>query len=152
MADLTFRKAMAGDVPVIVAMLADDPLGAQREKLGPPLGEAYLPAFAAIDSNPMNELIVAELTGEVVGCMQLTFIPGLSHQGMTRCLIEAVRVRADQRGKKFGEAMMAHAVERAKARQAGVVQLTSDKSRLDAHRFYERLGFKQSHAGFKLKL
>ncbi|HEY7594827.1 MAG TPA: GNAT family N-acetyltransferase [Actinophytocola sp.] len=147
MDDLRIRRAAATDVPAIVAMLADDPLGAKRESPGDP---AYATAFAEIDADPHQFLAVAEADGSVVGTLQLTFIPGLSRRGATRALIEAVRVRSDQRGAGVGRRLAEWAIDTARSRGAAVVQLTTDASRRDAHRFYERLGFVASHVGMKL--
>lgn len=147
---LLFRQARKEDVPAIVAMLADDPLGATRE--GDPADERYLAAFDRIDANPYDELIVAERDGKVVGTMQLTYLAGLSRLGAERCLIEAVRVAASTRGQGLGRTMIQWAIDRARARGCAMVQLTSDKSRQDAHRFYDSLGFTASHEGYKLKL
>jgi GNAT superfamily N-acetyltransferase len=144
------RRATAEDVPAIVAMLADDELGAQRESPDDP--EPYLRAFAAIDASPHEVLAVAELDGEVVGTLQLTVLRGLSRRGASRAQIEAVRVAAPRRGQGLGEKLVRWAVDEARARGCAVVQFTSDKSRVDAHRFYLRLGFAQSHEGFKLTL
>ncbi|MDX3103575.1 GNAT family N-acetyltransferase [Nonomuraea angiospora] len=145
-----FRAARKEDVPAIVAMLADDHLGAMRE--GDPGDERYLAAFERIDANPYDELIVAEQDGEVVGTMQLTYLAGLSRLGAERCQIEAVRVAAAARGQGLGGRMIAWAVDRARERGCAIVQLTSDKSRTDAHRFYDNLGFTASHEGYKLSL
>jgi GNAT superfamily N-acetyltransferase len=147
MDDLVIRRATAADVDAVVAMLADDPLGARRESPGDP---AYAAAFARIDADPTQYLAVAVSGGEVVGTLQLTFIPGLSRRGATRALIEAVRVRADQRGSGLGRRLAEWAIETARARGAALVQLTTDASRADAHRFYERLGFQATHVGMKL--
>ncbi|MFC4112291.1 GNAT family N-acetyltransferase [Nonomuraea zeae] len=147
---LIFRQARRDDVPAIVAMLADDHLGATRE--GDPGDERYLTAFERIDANPFDELIVAEQEGKVVGTMQLTYLAGLSRLGAERCQIEAVRVAATTRGQGLGRKMIEWAVDRARARGCAVVQLTSDKSRTDAHRFYDSLGFTASHEGYKLSL
>ena len=147
MHDLTIRRARAGDVPAIVAMLADDPLGAGRESPGDPV---YAQAFASIDADPRQYLAVAEIRGAVVGTLQLTFIPGLSRRGATRALIEAVRVRTDQRGAGVGRVLAEWAIAQARAQGAAMVQLTTDARRVDAHRFYERLGFVASHVGLKL--
>lgn len=136
-------------MPAIVAMLADDPLGAVREQPGDP---AYLAAFAALDADPRQLLVVAAADGEPVGTLQLTFIPGLSRRGATRAQIEGVRVRADRRGAGLGEMLIRWAVDTARDRGCVMVQLTSDSSRLDAHRFYARLGFEASHVGMKLSL
>jgi GNAT superfamily N-acetyltransferase len=130
-------------------MLADDPLGAQREEPGDP---AYLEAFEVIDADPHQHLAVAVDGDEVVGTLQLTFTTGLSRLGMTRATVEAVRVRSDQRGNGLGEHLVRWAVDEARARGCGMVQLTTDASRVDAHRFYERLGFTASHVGMKLVL
>jgi GNAT superfamily N-acetyltransferase len=147
--DTVIRRARREDVPAIVAMLADDPLGAQRERQGDP---AYLAAFDDLDADPRQLLMVGELGGEVVGTMQLTFLPGLSRRGATRAQIEAVRVRADQRGSGLGGTLIRWAVDTARERGCALVQLTTDASRVDAHRFYERLGFQASHVGMKLAL
>ncbi|MGW4208694.1 N-acetyltransferase family protein [Lentzea sp. NPDC004789] len=146
---MTIRRATAADVDPIVAMLADDPLGATRETPGDP---AYLKAFEVIDADPHQFLAVADLDGEVVGTLQLTFTSGLSRLGLTRATVEAVRVRSDQRGAGLGERLMRWAIDEARARGCGLVQLTTDASRVDAHRFYERLGFTASHVGMKLPL
>ncbi len=136
-------------MPAIVAMLADDTLGARREQPGDP---AYLAAFASLDADPRQLLVVAELDGEPVGTLQLTFIPGLSRRGATRAQIEAVRVRADRRGSGLGQELVQWAIETARERGCVMVQLTSDNSRVDAHRFYARLGFRASHVGMKYPL
>lgn len=147
---LLFRQARKEDVPAVVRMLADDPLGATRE--GDPDDTRYLMAFDRIAANPHDELIVAEREGEVVGTMQLTYLAGLSRLGAERCQIEAVRVAASERGQGLGRKMIEWAIDRARARGCAVVQLTSDKSRTDAHRFYDSLGFTASHEGYKLSL
>jgi GNAT superfamily N-acetyltransferase len=150
---IRFRRAVRDDVPAIVALLADDGLGRTREHVADPLPEAYYRAFEEVDASPANELVVAEdAGGAVVGCMQLTVIPGLSRLGRRRAVVEAVRVAAALRGRGVGAAMMAHAAEWARARGCGLLQLTTDKSRRDAHRFYARLGFVASHEGMKLDL
>jgi GNAT superfamily N-acetyltransferase len=143
------RPARRDDVPAIVAMLADDPLGAGREQPGDP---AYLAAFDALADDPRQLLVVADRDGEAVGTLQLTFIPGLSRRGATRAQIEAVRVRADQRGSGLGQRLVTWAVDTARDRGCAVVQLTTDASRTDAHRFYQRLGFQPSHVGMKMRL
>ncbi|MFF2144950.1 GNAT family N-acetyltransferase [Kitasatospora sp. NPDC058190] len=147
---LAIRRAIEGDLPAIVAMLADDPLGATRES--PDDLTPYRTAFARIDSDPHQHLVVAERAGRVVGTLQLTVVPGLSRVGATRTIIEAVRIHADERGSGLGTELIQWAVERSRALEADLVQLTSDATRTDAHRFYERLGFVASHLGFKLKL
>lgn len=145
-----FRRATADDIPAIVAMLADDPLGAQRESPDDP--SPYLAAFAALDANPNQILVVANLGGEAVGTAHVTFMAGLSHRGMWRAEIEAVRVRADQRGTGLGTRLIEWCIDQARRRGCGMVQLTSNAARADARRFYERLGFEASHTGFKLRL
>jgi GNAT superfamily N-acetyltransferase len=150
MGEVTFRRATVADIPAIVAMLADDPLGAKRES--PEDLTPYPAAFDALDRNPNQVLVVAERDGDVVGTGQLTMMPGLSHRGMWRAEIEAVRVRSDQRGEGLGTALIEWCIDTARERGCGMVQLTSHSSRTDAHRFYQRLGFAQSHTGFKLHL
>jgi GNAT superfamily N-acetyltransferase len=147
---LTIRRATAEDVPAVVAMLADDELGALRES--PDDLAPYERAFGAIDASDHDVLVVAERDGVVVGTLQLTVLRGLSRRGAARAQIEAVRVASTARGEGLGELLVRWAVDEAKARGCAVVQLTSDKSRVDAHRFYLRLGFVQSHEGFKLPL
>jgi ribosomal protein S18 acetylase RimI-like enzyme len=146
------RRAGRGDVAAIVALLADDVLGAKRERNEHPLPDPYYRAFDAIDRDDNHELLVAELDGRVIGTLQLTFLPGLSRQGMWRAQIEGVRVSSKARGQRVGEQLVRHAIARAKERGCGLVQLTSDKQRVDAVRFYERLGFTASHEGMKLPL
>lgn len=149
---LIFRQAVIDDLPYIVDMLSDDPLGAQRERFEVPLPDSYFAAFEAIDKNPLNELIVATVNGSVIGVLQLTFIPNISYQGGWRALIEGVRVSADYRSHGIGRKLFEHAISRAKERGCHMVQLTMDKKRTDAHRFYQSLGFVASHEGFKLHL
>src|SRR5262245_53593690 len=151
-APLSFRQAREADVPDIVRMLADDPLGAARERYATPLPETYARAFRAIDSDPNNELVVAEQGGRVVGVLQLTFIPSLTYQGGWRALVEGVRVDARLRAQGVGRALVLWVIDRARERGCYLVQLTTDKSRPDARRFYERLGFVASHEGMKLSL
>lgn len=146
------RVATEADLPGIVRLLADDDLGRGRERFADPLPRAYVDAFRAMQRQGGNDFLVAEETGVVVGCLQLTIIPGVSRMGATRAQIESVRVDRSQRGQKLGEALMAHAIERARAAGCSLVQLTTDKTRADAHRFYERLGFKATHEGMKLAL
>jgi GNAT superfamily N-acetyltransferase len=150
--NLTFREATAADLPAIVAMLADDPLGAKREDLSQPLHHGYLDAFHAMVAEANQHLIVAEGEGAILGTYQLSFIPGLSNKGAWRAQVEGVRVRADRRSAGVGAEMMRHAMALAREKGCRVLQLTTDKSRKDAHRFYERLGFKGSHEGYKLTL
>ena len=149
---VTLRDARRSEVPVIVAMLADDMLGGSREVTSEPLPESYYKAFDALARDPNNRLLIAELEGEIVGTLQITFIHGLSRQGAKRALLEAVRVAAPCRGKGIGEEIVRAAVEIARAAGCAMVQLTTEKSRKDAHRFYERLGFTASHEGMKLIL
>jgi GNAT superfamily N-acetyltransferase len=149
---LTFRSARSDDLPVLVQMLADDPLGARREVFSNPLIAGYTEAFAAIGANPNNELIVAVLDDAPVGMLQMTFIPGLSYQGGWRALIEGVRVSPGARSHGVGTALLQWAIERARSRRCVMVQLTTDRERVDALRFYERLGFVASHHGMKLHL
>lgn len=152
MTEIVYRTAVRADVPVIVSLLADDELGATREIVGEEVDAAYWAAFEAIDADPRNLLVVAEQDGEVVGTLQLTFIPSLTRGGAERAEIEGVRIRADRRGSGLGRAMLAWAVEQARQRGCGLVQLTTDKRRGAAHRFYSGLGFQASHEGMKLPL
>jgi ribosomal protein S18 acetylase RimI-like enzyme len=148
----SFRAARREDLPALVRLLADDVLGASRERASDPLPEAYGKAFDAIERDPNNELVVAEMNGKVAGMLQLTFSPGISRQGSWRALIEAVRVESTLRSAGLGRKLIALAIERARARGCRMVQLTSDKSRVEAIRFYESLGFVASHQGMKLEL
>ncbi|SEE53482.1 N-acetylglutamate synthase, GNAT family [Jiangella alba] len=147
---MQFRTATRADLDAIVALLADDVLGKARD--AGTVDGRYERAFAAIDADPRNELIVGDEGGEVVACLQLTFIPGLGRHGAERCQVEAVRVRSDRRGDGVGGRLMAWVIDRARERGCAMVQLTTDKSRADAHRFYQRLGFVASHEGMKLAL
>jgi 8-oxo-dGTP pyrophosphatase MutT (NUDIX family)/N-acetylglutamate synthase-like GNAT family acetyltransferase len=147
---VTLRRATAADVGAVVALIADDQLGATREDPGDLA--AYLGAFAVIDADPAQLLVVLDDGGVVVGTMQVSFIPGLSRGGAMRGQIEAVRIAASHRGQHLGEQMIRWAVEESGRRGCALVQLTTDKSRVDAHRFYERLGFTASHEGFKMSL
>ncbi|TGQ57402.1 GNAT family N-acetyltransferase [Mesorhizobium sp. M1C.F.Ca.ET.193.01.1.1] len=152
MSEVVIRRAEKADLPAIVAMLADDALGRAREKASMPLAQAYLDAFAAIDANQTQFLAVMTDGDDVIGTLQISFLPGLSLQGAWRGQIEAVRIAANRRGERLGQRLLEWAVERCRERGCKVVQLTTNKSRLDAHRFYERLGFKASHIGYKLEL
>lgn len=147
---MILRPATRAELPAVLALLADE------EKVVDPASvvvtEAYERAFADIASDPRNEVLVLVDGEMVVGCLQMTYIPGLGKGGAERALIEAVRIRADRRGGGLGRELMARAVERARARGCALVQLTSDKRRTDAHRFYASLGFARSHDGFKLAL
>jgi GNAT superfamily N-acetyltransferase len=150
MADLEIRAAVADDLPAIVAMLADDPLGAQRES--PDDLAPYLSALERLRRDPNQHLVVAVRGEDVVGTLQLTVVPGLSRKGATRSIIEAVRIHADERGSGLGTELIEWAIQESRRQDCRLVQLTSDVSRTDAHRFYERLGFESSHIGFKLPL
>jgi GNAT superfamily N-acetyltransferase len=147
------RTAAEADVPAVVGLLAADQLGMARDGVrGDGDLAAYLAAFRAIDADPAHLLVVAEKDGQIVGTFQLSFLPGLAHRGALRAQIEAVRVAADQRGAGLGAAMMAWAIDEARRRGCALVQLTSDKARTEAHRFYAALGFAPSHEGMKLHL
>ncbi len=150
--DIIIRRATRADVPAIVHLLADDPLGQLRERDEKPVPEPYYAAFERIDGDPRNQLVVVEAQGEVVGTLQLTMIPYLTHQGGMRAQIEAVRVDRRYRSRGVGQTLFLWAI--AQARQAGcrLVQLTTNAEREDAHRFYTRLGFVASHVGMKLDL
>ena len=150
--DVTVRAATRDDVPAIVRLLADDALGAQRELIEDPVAPIYLRAFDDIAAQPGNDLLVAVFDDAVIGCVQLTIIAGLSRRGVRRAQIEGVRVSSNHRGEKVGEQLVLEAIARARAAGCGLVQLTSDVSRLDARRFYEKLGFKATHIGMKLPL
>ncbi|MGW7238794.1 N-acetyltransferase family protein [Streptomyces sp. NPDC054804] len=150
MGDLDIRAAVADDIPAIVGMLADDPLGARRES--PDDLTPYLSALERLSADPNQQLVVAVREGRVVGTLQLTIVPGLSRRGATRSIIEAVRIHADERGSGLGTRFIEWAIEESRRQGCQVVQLTSDASRTDAHRFYERLGFTGSHVGFKLEI
>ncbi|MEU2582609.1 GNAT family N-acetyltransferase [Streptomyces avermitilis] len=150
MEDLEIRPAVAGDIPAIVAMLADDPLGAQRES--PDDLTPYLTALERLAKDPNQHLVVAVREDRVIGTLQLTIIPGLSRRGSTRSIIEGVRIHADERGSGLGTRLIEWAVDESRRQDCRLVQLTSDATRTAAHRFYERLGFEASHVGFKLPL
>ncbi|MGW5327487.1 N-acetyltransferase family protein [Streptomyces sp. NPDC004014] len=150
MGDLEIRRATAPDLPAIVAMLADDPLGAQRES--PDDLSPYRTALERLDADPNQRLVVAVRENRIVGTLQLTIIPGLSRRGATRSIIEAVRIHAEERGSGLGTQLIQWAIDESRRQGCQLVQLTSDSSRTDAHRFYERLGFTASHVGFKLPL
>jgi GNAT superfamily N-acetyltransferase len=153
---VTFRDARREDVPTIVAMLADDFLGTEREAgaagAGGTVDDVYWTAFEQIDADPRDRLIVAEDGGRIAGTLQLTLLPGLSRHGMLRAQVEAVRVASWTRGLGIGRQMISWAVGEARAAGCGLVQLTSDKRRADAIRFYSSLGFEPTHEGLKLSL
>jgi GNAT superfamily N-acetyltransferase len=152
MADVHFRRAAATDVPAIIALLGDDVLGKEREDLGTPLNSSYIEAFDAIEADPNQLLAVATVDDAVVGTLQLTFIPGLTRTGAWRGQIEGVRVAAEYRGAGLGQQMFDWAIEQCRSRGCYLVQLTTDRERPDANRFYENLGFVSSHIGYKLIL
>ncbi len=150
--NILFRLAKRADLLSIVRMLADDDLGSQRECYVDPLPQSYYSAFEQIESDPNHELIVAEREGEVIGTLHLIFLPSISYQGGLRAQVESVRVDKRFQSQGIGSQMMKWTIERARQRGAHLVQLTTHQTRLDAHRFYERLGFKGSHLGMKLSL
>lgn len=153
MTDLIFRDATPADIATILTLgHAGDARGADTPPLDPDTlsDPRYRAAFDAIAANPNNRLIVVEKAGEVIGTLQISFIPGLPRFGATRGMLENVHIRPDQRGNGLGSHMVQWAVERCREAGCGMVQLTSNKLRLDAHRFYKKLGFEQSHEGFKL--
>ena len=150
--NILFRLATQADLSAIVRLLADDDLGSQRERYENPLPASYSSAFEQIESDPNHELIVTEHNGEVIGTLHLMFLPSISFQGGLRAQVESVRVDKRFQSHGIGSEMMKWSLERAKQRGAGVVQLTTHKTRVDAQRFYERLGFAGSHLGMKLSL
>lgn len=152
MSRLTYRDATPDDLGFIVRLIVDDSVVATDDRRDEPHHPRYLAAFDAIASDPNQRLVIAELDGQPVGTQQLSFIPGINRLGEWRCLIEAVHIAPEHRRKGYGGEMIGWAIAEARARGCGLVQLTSNKLRLDAHRFYERLGFKKSHEGFKLTL
>ena len=147
---MNFRKANKEDLPAIIRLLADDKLGSQRERYEEPLPDDYYKAFAAIQAQDGNEILLAIDDQKLVGCLQLTTIPGLARLGMKRAQIEGVRVDKCYRGEGVGEALFKEAIAIAKTEGCGLVQLTTDKQRENAHRFYNRLGFLASHESMKL--
>lgn len=150
--DPKFHIARADDLPAILSLIVDDQLGRRRDAVDLEDASPYRAAFDAIDADPNQELIVIRLGDEIVGTMQLSYLPGLARRGAWRGQIEAVRVASDLRGRGIGRQMMVWAIERCRERGCALVQLTSDKSRAEAHRFYAGLGFVASHEGYKLKL
>jgi GNAT superfamily N-acetyltransferase len=152
MDNLSIRAARSSDLPAIIALIADDQLGQVRDDASLPLQPEYSVAFQAIDADPNHLLIVAVSDDRIVGTLQLAFLPGLARRGAWRGQIEAVRIAADCRNAGFGRQMIEWAIAMCRTRGCAVVQLTTDKSRRHAHRFYERLGFKPSHEGYKLAL
>jgi ribosomal protein S18 acetylase RimI-like enzyme len=148
---VTIRRARRDDVGAIVAMLADDPLGSGRERIEDPLPPSYLRAFEAVEQDPNIQLVVAEEDGAVIGCLQLCILPGLSSQGASRALIEDVRVASHCRSRGIGEQLVRWAVAQARARECRLVELLTHNTRVDAQRFYKRLGFAPSHVGMTLR-
>jgi ribosomal protein S18 acetylase RimI-like enzyme len=149
---LTFREATQTDIPTLISLLADDPLGQKREDISYPLNARYLEAFTQIDADPNNELIVVVHENTIIGMLQLTFIPYLTHTGSIRCPIEGVRIDRRYRGMGLGSRCFQWAIERAKERGCNIVQLTSNKQRTEAIKFYKNLGFEATHEGFKLTI
>lgn len=152
MSDLTFRTATKDDLHAVIALLADDEIAENREKPVEGVSDEYLRAFAAMESEHYNHMLLAESGGRIVGCLQLAFVPGLSRKGTKRAIVESVRVAADRRGSSVGTSLMKEAIRLAREGGCGIVQLTSDNRRSRAHLFYRRLGFEQSHYGFKKEL
>jgi ribosomal protein S18 acetylase RimI-like enzyme len=152
MTALVFRAATRDDLPAMIALIVDDQLGRSRDDASLPLDQRYLDAFAAIERDANQMLVAVEQAGALIGCFQITFIPGISRRGAWRGQIESVRVAREKRGAGLGTAMFEWAIAECRRRGCDLVQLYTDKSRKDAHRFYERLGFKASHEGMKLAL
>jgi ribosomal protein S18 acetylase RimI-like enzyme len=152
MTEIVVRRAHSSDLPEIVALLADDELGQSREDASVPLNGKYVDAFDALQRDPNQLMAVLVADGVVAGCVQISFIPGLSRQGMWRGQIESVRIASSRRDQGLGRQLIEWAITECRKRGCGLVQLTSDKSRLDARRFYESLGFRASHEGMKLNL
>jgi len=146
---LSYRAARREDLPLIIALIVEDNVVATDDDPADALSDGYTAALAAIDADPNQEMIVVERDGAAVGCFQLSYLPGLMRRGMWRGQIEVVHVSDAARNRGIGTEMMRWALQRCRERGCGMVQLTSNKRRLDAHRFYERLGFRKSHEGFK---
>lgn len=149
---LTYRDATDADLPFIVGLIVEDTVVETDDSVADAMHADYRNALAAMTNDPHHRMIVAELDGVAVGCVQLTFLPGLMRRGMWRALVEVVHIADDRRGQGLGGEMMRWVIEESRRRGCGMVQLTSNKKRPDAHRFYERLGFAKSHEGFKLYL
>ena len=149
MPPVSARPALIHDLPAIVDLLADDVLGQRRENSGPPPHSDYFDAFEAIEADPNQVFVVFEAEGVIIGCLQLSFIPGLSRQGAWRGQIESVRISSERRGAGLGQKMISWAIDTCRERGCQVIQLTSDKTRHDAAEFYRALGFVASHEGFK---
>ena len=152
MTRLTYRDATAADLGFIVSLIVEDSVVPTNDEPDRPDHPRYLAALEAIERDPNQRVVIADYEGQPVGTVQLTFIPGINRLGEWRCLVEAVHIVPTHRNLGLGGEMIGWAIEQAKARGCGLVQLTSNKKRVDAHRFYERLGFKKSHEGFKLSL
>jgi ribosomal protein S18 acetylase RimI-like enzyme len=148
---ITIRPARRDDIGAIIAMLADDHLGRARERIEAPLPQCYFDAFDRIQRDGNLQLVVAEAAGRVVGCLQLCLLPGLSSQGATRALVEDVRVASDQRSRGIGEQLLQWAIGEARAKRAALIELLTHESRVDAQRFYQRLGFSRSHVGMVMR-
>jgi ribosomal protein S18 acetylase RimI-like enzyme len=148
--NIFFREATIDDIDIIVQMLSDDDLGKSREKFEYPLPESYYAAFRSIDADPNIELTVACYEEKIIGVLQLIYTPYLTYQGGWRATIEGVRTASSFRGKGIGRILVQWAITRAKERNCHIVQLTTDKNRKGAIRFYEQLGFKSTHEGFKM--
>jgi ribosomal protein S18 acetylase RimI-like enzyme len=148
---LSIRRARRDDIAAIVGMLADDALGRARERIEDPLPASYFDAFARLDRDPNIQLVVADEAGVVVGCLQLCILPGLSSQGASRGLIEDVRVASDRRSRGIGEQLVQWAIAEARAKHCKLVELLTHHSRVDAQRFYQRLGFERSHVGMTIR-
>lgn len=146
------RTAGRADLPAIIGLLVDDPLGSTRDTVNDVLDPAYEAAFAAIEQDPNHRIVVMQQGDRIVGCMQISYLPGLSRKGMWRGQIESVRIARPLRGQGLGRAFFLWAIADCKARGCGLVQLATDASRAEAHKFYLRLGFEPSHVGMKLKL
>lgn len=146
------REGVRADLEAIIGLLVDDTLGAGRDTLSATLDPAYEAAFAAIERDPNQKIVVMEAAGKVIGCMQISYLPGLSRKGMWRGQVESVRIARPLRGQGLGRAFLLWAIEDCRARGCGLVQLATDASRTEAHRFYLALGFEPSYVGMKLKL
>ncbi|WP_144391991.1 GNAT family N-acetyltransferase [Pleionea sediminis] len=147
--EILFRTAESGDLEALIHLLADDPLGTQREDISHPINQRYVESFKAIRQDPNNQLIVATVENRVIGMLQITFIPYLTHIGTWRCQVEGVRIHKEYRGKGLGKMLLDYATQEAKTKGCKIIQLTSDKQRPDALKFYTNLGFKATHEGFK---
>lgn len=152
MAGLSVRDAVRDDVCAIVALLADDGLGSGRETVDGEIPESYYAAFDAMAATPLVRMLLAERDGEIVGCMQLNLIPHISMKGGTRAQLQSMRIRSDLRGRRLGEAFVRQAMDIARDAGCVLMELTTDNTRPDAHRFYKRLGFQSTHIGMKMRL